>query len=58
MDQWYWWNPTLQEYQPCEGMTDLQIAHPTLQDKTAIVGTCEETASVYPTLDKLFSQIM
>jgi len=55
-DQWYWWNPTLQQYQPCEGMTDLQIARPTLQDKTAIVGTREETSAVYPTLDMLFSK--
>ena len=55
-DQWYWWNPTLQEYQPWEGMTDLQIARPTLQDKTAIVGTRDETPAVYPTLDMLFKR--
>ena len=56
MDQWYWWNPTLQDYQPCEGMTEAQIAPPTLQDKTAIVGTREEDPTVYPTLDALFKR--
>ena len=54
MEQWYWWNPTLQQYQPCEGMTEEQIALPTLQDKTAIVGTREEGKAVYPILDALF----
>ena len=54
MEQWYWWNPTLQHYQPCESMTEEQIALPTLQDKTAIVGTREEDKAVYPTLDALF----
>ena len=47
-DQWYCWNPTLQQYQPCEGMTDDQIALPNLQDKTAIVGTREEDQAMYP----------
>ena len=23
MEQWYWWNPTLQDYLPCGGMTEL-----------------------------------
>ena len=31
-EKWYWWNPTWQHYQPCEGMTEGQIALPTLQD--------------------------
>ena len=56
MEQWYWWNPTLQQYQPCEGMTKEQISLPTLQDRTAIVGTREEDSSVYPTLDALFKR--
>ena len=58
MEQWYWWNPTLQHYQPCEGMTEEQIALPTLQDvdNTAIVGTREEDKAVYPTLDALFKR--
>ena len=56
MEQWYWWNPTLQQYQPCEGMTEEQISLPTLQDKTAIVGTREEDSSVYPTLNSLFQR--
>ena len=55
-EQWYWWNPTLQHYQPCEGMTEEQIALPTLQDHTAIVGTREEDKAVYPTLDALFKR--
>ena len=55
-EQWYWWNPTLQQYQPCEGMTEAQIALPTLQDQTAIVGTREEDPAVYPTLDALFKR--
>ena len=42
MEHWYWWNPTLQQYQPCEGMTEEQVCLPTLQDKTATVGTREE----------------
>jgi len=42
MEHWYWWNPTLQQYQPCEGMTEEQVCLPTLQDKTAIVGKREE----------------
>ena len=28
MEQWYWWNSTLQQYQPCEGMTEEQIDKP------------------------------
>ena len=56
MEQWYWWNPTLQQYQPCEGMTEEQIPLPTLQDKTAIVGTREEDKAIYPTLDVLFQE--
>ena len=56
LDQWYWWNPTSQQYQPCEGLTEEQIALPTLQDQTAIVGTREEDAAVYPTLDALFKR--
>ena len=56
MEQWYWWNPTLQHYQPCEGMTEEQIALPTLQDHTAIVGTRQEDKAVYPTLDALFKR--
>ena len=56
MEQWYWWNPTLQQYQPCEGMTEEQIPLPTLQEKTAIVGTREEYKAVYPTLDVLFQR--
>ena len=57
MEQWYWWNPTLQHYQPCEGMTEEQIPLPTLQDHTAIVGTREEDAVVYPTLYALFKRV-
>ena len=53
-EQWSWWNATSQEYQPCEGMTEEQIALPTLQDKTAIVGTREEDQAIYPTLEALF----
>ena len=53
-EQWSWWNPTSQQYQPCEGMTEEQIALPTLQDKTAIVGTREEDQAIYPTLEALF----
>ena len=50
LEQWYWWNPTLQQYQPCEGMTEEQIPLPSLQDKTAIVGTQEEDKAVSPNL--------
>ena len=53
-EQWSWWNPTTQQYLPCEGMTGEQIALPTLQDKTAIVGTREEDQAIYPTLEALF----
>ena len=56
MEQWHWWNPTLQHYQPCESMTEEQIALSTLQDKTAIVGTREEDKAVYPTLEALFQR--
>ena len=56
MEQWYWWNPTLRHYQPCEGMTEEQIPLPTIQDKTAIVSTREENKAVYPTLDALFQR--
>jgi len=34
MEQWYWWNPTLQQYQPCEGMTEEQITLPPPPSKT------------------------
>ena len=56
MEQWYWWNPTLQQYQPCEGMTEEQVSLRRLQEKTAIVGTREEDKVVYPTLDALFQR--
>ena len=56
MEQWHWWNPTLQQYQPCNGMTYDQISLPTLQDNTAILGTREEDKAVYPTLDALFQR--
>ena len=46
----------IQQYQPCEGMTETQIALPTLQDKTAIVGTREEDQVLYPTLEALFKR--
>ena len=52
----YWWNPTLQQYQPCEGMTEEQISLTTLQDNNAIIGTREENAVVHPTLDALFKR--
>ena len=55
MEKWYWWNPTLEEYQPCEGMTETQVCNPTLQDHTAIVGTREQASVIYPTLDSLFN---
>ena len=55
-EQWSWWNPTSQEYQVCEGMTEEQIALPTLQDKSAIIGTREEDSVLYPTLDALFKR--
>jgi len=54
MEQWYWWNPTLKNYQPCEDMTETQVCNPTLQDHTAIVGTREQASAIYPTLDNLF----
>ena len=37
-------------------MTETQIALPTLQDKTAIVGTREEDQVLYPTLESLFKR--
>ena len=55
-EQWLWWNSTSLEYQPCEGMAENLIALPTLQDKTAIVGTREEDPVVYPTLEALFKR--
>jgi len=58
MEQWYWWNPTLGQYQPYEGMTDTQMSLPTLQDHTAIFGTREDVPVVYPTLDALFNNIL
>ena len=56
VEQWHWWNPTLQQYQPRDGMTYDQISLPTLQDNTAILGTREEDKAVYPTLDALFQR--
>ena len=44
---------------PCNTFNKIkeeQIALPTLQDKTAIVGTREEDKVVYPTLDALFQR--
>ena len=41
---------------PCEGMTEEQIAPPTLQDKTAILGTREEDQAIYPTLKALLKR--
>ena len=54
LEQCSWWNPTLGQYQPCEGMTVEQIALPTLQDKTASVGTREEDRAMYTTMEALF----
>lgn len=56
MESWYWWNPTLQHYQPCQGMTETQICLPTLKNITVIVGTREEVAVVHPTLEALFKR--
>ena len=56
MEQWYWWDPSLENYQPCEGMTETPICNPTLQDHTAIVGTRGQASAIYPTLDNLFKQ--
>ena len=53
IEHWYWWYPTLQQYQHCEGMTEEHVCLPTLQDKTTIVGTREEVWVVYPTLETL-----
>ena len=53
MEHWYWWYPTLQQYQHCEGMTEEHVCLPMLQDDTAIVGTREEVWVVYPTLETL-----
>ena len=53
-EEWLWWNPTLGQYQLCEGMTEDMITLPTLQDKTAIVGTREEASAIYPSLEALF----
>ena len=39
-------------------MTEEQIALPTLQVHTAIVGTREEDKAVYPTLEALFKTHM
>ena len=55
-EEWLWWNPTLGQYQQCEGMTEDSIALPTLQDKTAIIGTREEDQAIYPTLEALFKR--
>ena len=54
--EWLWWDSALGEYQPCEGMTEDSIALPTLQDKTAIIGTREEDQAIYPTLEALFKR--
>ena len=55
-EEWLWWDSALGEYQPCEGMTEDSIALPTLQDKTAIIGTREEDPAIYPTLEALFKR--
>ena len=55
-EAWLWWNPTQGQYQPCEGMTEEFMALPTLQDKTAIIGTREEDPAIYPTLEALFKR--
>ena len=55
-EQWFYWNPTTQQYQQCEGMTEEWIALPTLHDKTAIIGTREEDPVLYPTLEALFKR--
>ena len=55
-EEWLRWNPTSQQYQQCEGMTEDYIALPTLQDKTAIIGTREEDQAIYPTLGALFKR--
>ena len=55
-EEWLRWNATTQQYQQCEGMKEEWIALPTLQDKTAIVGTREEDPVLYPTLEALFKR--
>ena len=55
-EEWLWWNPTQGQYQQCEGMTEDYIALPTLQDKTALVGTREEDPAIYPALERLFKK--
>ena len=55
-EEWLRWDSALGQYQPCEGMTEDSIALPTLQDKTAIIGTREEDPAIYPTLEALFKR--
>ena len=33
MEQWSWWDPTSQQYQPCEGMTEEQSLYPPSKTK-------------------------
>ena len=48
MEQWYWWNPTLQQYQPCESMTEEQISLPTLQEKRRLWAPEKKTLRSIP----------
>ena len=54
MEQWSWWDPTSQQYQPCEGMKQEQSLYPPSKTKPPFVGTREEDKAVYPTLEALF----
>ena len=52
---WYWWNKEDQQFQSQDYMSDRWIQPPTLQDKTAIVGTREPPRGSLVELQRLFS---
>ena len=53
-EEWLWWSPLDREFVQLEGMHELNVSPPSLQNNVAIVGTSELTTEVQIALENLF----
>ena len=52
--EWLWWSPLDREFVQLEGMQELNVSAPSLQNNVAIVGTSELTTEAQIALENLF----
>ena len=53
-EEWLWWSPLDREFVQLEGMHELNVSPPSLQNNVAIVGMSELTTEVQIALENLF----